>query len=470
MLFNSTLFLQFFAAFLLLYYLVRNHLSARNLLILAASYVFYGAWDFRFLGLLLFSSLLDYSVARALKRLADPRRRKTLISLSIAFNLGLLGFFKYFDFFAGSLADLMTLFGVQAQPHTLGILLPVGISFYTFQTMSYTIDVYRRQIEPEENLVKFLAYVSFFPQLVAGPIERAGHLLPQFGRTLQVSLPAIREGIWLGIWGMFKKVVIADNLAPLVEMAYGHPKPGAPMVILGTIAFALQIYGDFSGYSDIARGLAKILGFELMLNFNRPYFATNLREFWQRWHISLSTWLRDYVYIPLGGNRRGSRRTLINLFLTLLLGGFWHGAKWTFIAWGAWHGCGLIFHRLRNPTNEPARPAALGWLATMIFVLFGWLLFRADSLHDVVRLLRELGSWTIPSWFPTYCYSLALFAAPLFLLEVTPLGAAFESARAGNSSSSLLCGWKSGLLQSALLLAILLFWGSAKSPFIYFQF
>jgi alginate O-acetyltransferase complex protein AlgI len=456
MLFNSTLFLQFFAAFLLLYYAVRNHLGARNVLILVASYVFYGAWDYRFLALLLFSSLLDYFVGGALHRITDTRRRKFILTISIVINLTILGFFKYFDFFTTSLADLMNVFGIRFQQRTLGILLPVGISFYTFQSMSYAIDVYRRQIEPTNNLIQFLAYVAFFPQLVAGPIERATHLLPQFNRTLQITLPMIREGLWLSIWGMFKKVVIADNLAPLAEMAYGHPAPGAAVVVLGTIAFGLQIYCDFSGYSDIARGTAKILGFELMLNFNLPYTASSIREFWQRWHISLSTWLRDYVYIPLGGNRLGESRTYLNLLLTMFLGGFWHGAKWTFVFWGVFHGLALILHRIwAKDTRHQRQWSTSGWLLTMFVVFFGWLLFRADSLRHAHELILQLGHLATPRWIANYCFSLALFSLPLILAEIW---------QRQNRK------WPFAPLQGLCLVAIVLYWERAQTPFIYFQF
>ena len=345
MLFNSDLFLKFFAAFLLLYFLVRHQLVWRNVLIVIASYTFYGWWDYRFLSLLVISSLLDFVVGRCLQGIERPARRKLLLALSIAGNLTILGFFKYYDFFAASLASLLTELGMPFNVRTLGIILPVGISFYTFQTMSYAIDVYRRQITATRNLINFLAFVSFFPQLVAGPIERAGHLLPQFERTLAITAAMLEEGLWLVLWGMFKKVVLADNLAPLVDLVYQPTTVSGPLVLLGTVAFAFQIYCDFSGYSDIARGTAKFLGFDIMVNFNVPYAAANLREFWQRWHISLSTWLRDYLYISLGGNRRGPARTYLNLLLTMLLGGLWHGAAWNFVLWGLWHGGGLVVSR-----------------------------------------------------------------------------------------------------------------------------
>ena len=363
MLFNSGVFLQFFAAFVLLYWLARNSLPLRNWLILGASYLFYGwwspdkaeaiptnallatLWHCRFLAILVATSLLDFSIALGLDKLATPRSRKWLLSASIAANLGVLGFFKYHDFFALSFSSLLSSLGIPLQARTLGLILPVGISFYTFQSMSYTIDVYRRELPATRNLVNFLAYVSFFPQLVAGPIERARHLLPQFAQTRVITLPMLEEGVWLMLWGMFKKVVLADNFAPLAEMVFGSSHFTSATVVLGTLAFGLQIYCDFSGYSDIARGTARVLGFDIMWNFNLPYSVASLREFWQRWHISLSTWLRDYLYIPLGGNRFGTTRTYLNLIITMLLGGLWHGAAWNFVLWGLWHGAGLALTR-----------------------------------------------------------------------------------------------------------------------------
>lgn len=466
MLFNSGLFLKFFAAFLLLYFLVRNSLTARNWLIIAASYTFYAAWDWRFLSLLIISSLVDFAVGLALVRAERTPIRRWLLTASMVANLGILGFFKYYGFFVDSFIRLLNAAGLHFETSTLHIVLPVGISFYTFQTMSYTIDVFRRKIPPCQNLSHFLAYVSFFPQLVAGPIERASHLLPQFARTLVITTPMIRQGLWLCLWGMFKKVVIADNLAPLVEMAFDHPSPGALLVLLGAAAFALQIYGDFSGYSDIARGTALLLGFDLMLNFNLPYFAANIRDFWARWHISLSTWLRDYLYIPLGGNRRGELRTYFNLMLTMLLGGLWHGAKWTFVAWGAWHGLALALHRLwfvRRKTASP-RWTFPGWLATLLVVIYGWILFRAESLSHVLLLTTQLTQWHLPPWITHYALAFAAFSLPLLLMQLWQW-------RARNLLAPLALRdrWLV-LLEGILLIAIITWWEKDKVPFIYFQF
>ena len=495
MLFNSDVFLKFFAAFLFLYWLVRNNLRARNLLIVAASYLFYGwwapagqtttfgadwkgylllaLWHCRFLGLLITTSLVDFFVGLGLEKLHSPRHRKLLLTVSIVINLGILGFFKYCNFFVDSFSAAMAAAGFSVHTPTLNVILPVGISFYTFQSMSYAIDVYRREIRATRNVIDFLAFVSFFPQLVAGPIERAGHLLPQFGQTRIVTRPMLEEGIWLILWGMFKKVALADSLAPLVEMSFGDCDRtltySAPTVILGTLAFGLQIYCDFSGYSDIARGTARVLGFEIMWNFHLPYAATNLREFWRRWHISLSTWLRDYLYISLGGNRRGRFRTYVNLLLTMLLGGLWHGAAWNFVLWGLWHGAGLAILRSppsnwKLPLGNPALRRFLAWLITMLFVFYGWLLFRACSFEQIAAMTRALGNFSAPAWIGSFALNLFVFALPLILME-------FFQLRAHDRLAPLrLPLWARATLQGALLAGILLFWDKAKEPFIYFQF
>jgi len=472
MLFNSSVFLQFFAAFLLLYHLCRSRLAARNALIVAASYVFYGWWDYRFVALLFLTSLLDYTVGLRVEAAATPGRRRAWAALSVAGNLGVLAFFKYCNFFMDSLIALLHELGFQANPWSLNVILPVGISFYTFQSMSYTIDVYRRQIPATRDLLSFLAYVSFFPQLVAGPIERARRLLPQFQSERVITPTHLREGLWLILWGLFKKVVVADNMAPLVEMVYEGTVASGPAVALGTLAFAIQIYGDFSGYSDIARGLARWLGFDLMVNFNLPYLARSPREFWRRWHISLSTWLRDYLYISLGGNRRGLWRTRWNLMVTMLLGGLWHGAAWHFVWWGAWHGLGLALTRGRSASSAQEAQAEAGsllrrllsWAATFLFVLYGWLLFRAESMEQAIALTRHLANPAVPVWIGSYLWALAAFAAPLLLIQCWQIRAGDLLAPAKASP------WARGLLQGVLLLLIVTFWQKHAAPFIYFQF
>ncbi len=477
MLFNSTVFLQFFAAFVLLYWICRGSLRARNVLIVVSSYLFYawwqpveGEWDLRFTGLLLASSSFDFAVGLALDRIQDPARRRAVLVASVVLNLGILGFFKYCNFFVDAFATAATRLGLDVGRSTLDVILPVGISFYTFQSMSYAIDVYRGTIPATRNYLNFLAFVSFFPQLVAGPIERASHLLPQFERTRVITLPMLEEGFWLIVWGMFKKVVLADSLAPLVEMVFDHANTSGPAIALGTLAFGLQIYCDFSGYSDLARGLARLLGFDIMWNFQLPYLATDIREFWRRWHISLSTWLRDYLYISLGGNRYGAARTYFNLIATMLLGGLWHGAAWNFVLWGAWHGLGLAAHRAMtgNATPQKDPPAAirraLGWLATMTFVFYGWLLFRAKSFAQVETLTLSLFNPATPPWLGSLALNLAVFSTPLILMELWQ-----------RQTNNLLAPLQLRpslrlLLQGVLIFAVALFWTRDRASFIYFQF
>ncbi|MBL8820402.1 MAG: MBOAT family protein, partial [Planctomyces sp.] len=350
MVFNSLVFGVFIIIVLPVVLLLNRYPRARNGFILVASYFFYGWWDWRFLGLFILTTLVDYSCSLGMM-LADGQeggelRRKILMRISIISNLSILGFFKYWGFFVESAKEFLTSINLDVDLPVLRVVLPVGISFYTFQTMSYTIDVYRRAIPAERNLITFAAYLSFFPQLVAGPIERASHLIPQFKVSRSLSLEAFYQGVFQIGWGLFKKVVIADNVSGVADVLFASESPGGLDVILGVIAFSIQVYADFSGYSDIACGLARCMGFDLMANFRQPFFATNPSDFWRRWHISLSTWLRDYLYIPLGGNRSGNTRTNLNLMITMILGGLWHGAAWTFVAWGTYHGLLLVAHRI----------------------------------------------------------------------------------------------------------------------------
>lgn len=464
MLFHSTEFLIFLGAFVLGYWLVRRDLRTRNLLIVAASYLFYGWWDWRFLGLLAFTSVVDYGIGLALGRADDPRVRRRWLRISLVINLGVLGFFKYFGFFLESFRALLLRAGIDDPSWTWNVILPVGISFYTFQSLSYSLDVYYRRIEPTRDLTAFLAFVSFFPQLVAGPIERATHLLPQFQSPREIRPIDLEEGLWLILWGLFKKVVVADHLAPYAELAFDGGPVAAPVVLLGVAAFAGQIYGDFSGYSDVARGLSRIFGFDLCLNFNLPYAATSLRDFWHRWHISLSTWLRDYLYVPLGGNRGSETRTRINLLLTMVLGGLWHGAAWTFVLWGAWHGGALVVQRWWNHRAGARLPAPAAWLLTMSVVAYGWLLFRAGSLARLAELHAAFGQWSSPDWLGDFALGVAGWWLPLAVAQ------AWQWRR-----GDLLAPWRDPgpfrwLLQGFLLVALVAFWESDASPFLYFQF
>ena len=401
MLFNSLEFALFLPVVWLLYwYGVGGSVRAQNLLIVAASYVFYGWWDWRFLSLIFISSLADWIIGRRLAVAEAPRARRLLLGASLAVNLGFLGFFKYFNFFAESFAELVEAFGLRADPVTLQVVLPVGISFYTFQTLSYTIDIYRRQIEPTRDAVAFFAFVSFFPQLVAGPIELASQLLPQFLAPRVFDEALARDGLRLMLWGLFKKVVVADTCARLVDQAFADPGAmRASELWVGAFLFAVQIYGDFSGYSDIARGVARLFGFELMVNFAMPYFARDIGEFWRRWHISLSTWFRDYGYIPLGGSRVDRWRQARNVRATCVGSGLWHGAAWTFVIWGFLHGLYYLVQWAfvgRPPRGAvvaagrllPTPGEAVRVAATFLAVLVAWVFFRAQSLADATEYLR----------------------------------------------------------------------------------
>ena len=391
--FDSRAFFAFFPLVYAIYLLLGHRWRAQNTLLLLASYIFYAWWDWRFLSLILISTANDYIIGRQLGRLdpsAQSDARKTLLAVSVVVNLGVLAVFKYFNFFADSVTDLLTTIGFQVDPVVLSVVLPVGISFYTFQTLSYTIDIYRGELEPTDNLRDFALFVAFFPQLVAGPIERAKNLLPQISSPRRIDPAQVEAAIWLIVWGYFKKVIIADRLGlfvvnpifgDLVSVSYAE-------LVVGTVAFAFQIYCDFSAYSDIARGLARLLGVEIMVNFRLPYFALSPSDFWNRWHISLSTWLRDYLYIPLGGNRGSRLFTYRNLMITMLLGGLWHGAAWNFVIWGAYHGLILILFRHfertpmhRDPWNgNYSAPVVLGRMVFMFtLTLIGWLFFRIPS-------------------------------------------------------------------------------------------
>jgi D-alanyl-lipoteichoic acid acyltransferase DltB (MBOAT superfamily) len=405
--FNS---FKFFAFFILVYclYLMMGH-KKQNRMLLLASYVFYGSWDWRFLSLIIISTFVDYFCGLRIEHASTPKRRKLFLTISISCNLGILGIFKYYDFFALSLSQLANTFGLQIEPHFLSLVLPVGISFYTFQTMSYTIDIYRGQMRATNQFLDFALYVAFFPQLVAGPIERARRLLPQILEPRRLTLDHFYEGSFLIFWGLFQKAFIADNLARIVDPVFNQPGPyNGILVLIALYAFAFQIFCDFAGYSNIARGLSKCMGIDIMVNFNNPYFAQNPSDFWGRWHISLSTWLRDYLYIPLGGNQKGVLNTYRNLALTMLLGGLWHGAAATFVVWGAYHGALLICHRLFKPAFLAMDKLSIvfsrtGWTAIKIVVFFhlvviGWLFFRANSLHQAIDMLGGL-LWHL-EWAP----------------------------------------------------------------------
>ena len=410
MLFNSLEFGIFLPIIFILYWFVfKRNLKLQNILIVVASYIFYGWWDWRFLSLIIFSSIIDYSVGLKLRDADNPKIRKLLLLTSILVNIGFLGFFKYYNFFVDSFIDAFSLFGYKFTANSLNIILPVGISFYTFQTLSYSIDVYRKKLEPTKDITAFFAFVSFFPQLVAGPIERATNLLPQFYVSRKFEYSRAIDGMRQILWGLFKKIVIADNCAVYVnDIFQNYQDHSGSTLLLGVIYFAFQIYGDFSGYSDIAIGTSRLFGFSLMRNFAFPYFSRDIAEFWRRWHISLSTWFRDYVYIPLGGSRGGSWNKIRNTFIIFVVSGFWHGANWTFIVWGFINALYflplLLLKKNRVNTDQVAEgrwfPNFKEFLqmgSTFVLTLIAWVFFRAENLSHALAYLSGIFSSSILS-------------------------------------------------------------------------
>jgi len=410
MLFNSIDFAIFLpVVFSLYWFVVHKNLRLQNVLLVLASYLFYGWWDWKFLSLIIVSTLVDYSVGILLAREKIQRNRKILLWVSLFVNIGLLGFFKYFNFFVENFVAAFTLFGAKINPSSLNIILPVGISFYTFQTLSYTIDVYKRKIEPTRDLIAFAAFVSFFPQLVAGPIERAANLLPQFLAKRSFEYKSAVDGLRQILWGLFKKIVIADNSAEFADYIFSNSDDlHGSTLVLGALFFTFQIYGDFSGYSDIAIGTARLFGFNLMQNFAHPYFSRDIAEFWRRWHISLSTWFRDYLYIPLGGSRVARGKVVRNVFIIFIVSGLWHGANWTFIIWGLLNAIYflplLLSGRNRNFLGVVAQGKSLPTMKEFILMsstfgltVFAWIFFRAESLVHAMNYLSGMVSPTILS-------------------------------------------------------------------------
>jgi alginate O-acetyltransferase complex protein AlgI len=473
--FNSLQFLWFFAVVYALYRAApallpaaRAH-RAQNWLLLVASYYFYAAWDYRFLALLAASTLVDYTCGLALGRIRDRTRRRTVLWLSIGFNLTLLGFFKYFNFFADNLHALFATLGWQLDFVTVRILLPIGISFYTFVTMSYVIDVYRGEIAPARNLVDFAVFVAYFPHLVAGPILRATALLPQIAARRLVTSVQMREGAWLIAWGFFQKIFVADNLGPLASQIFApDAHPTGINVLLGTYAFAFQIYGDFAGYSNIARGTSKWMGIELIENFRFPYLVLTPQAFWRHWHISLSTWLRDYLYIPLGGSRGGAWKTRRNLLITMLLGGLWHGAAWTFVLWGFYQGVLLVLYRPLEPAFAALnrRGRALAWLVMFHLTCYGWLIFRAPSADKLRSHTASVFTGFAPATADVtgLLLPLVMYAGPLLVVHLL-------EARADDvlAVPRLPVGVRYTIYAATAYL-ILLFGNFGGSDFIYFQF
>ncbi len=475
MLFNSIEFVIFLPIVFFLYFFIFK--KSQNFVLLVASYIFYGWWDFRFLGLIAFSTFVDYFLGIQIHR-SKERRRFGLLCISLLVNLGLLGFFKYFNFFASSFADAFTLLGSPIEIERLNIILPVGISFYTFQTLSYSIDVYRGKITPSKDIISFATFVSFFPQLVAGPIERATNLLPQFKHKRTFNYQEAVDGMRQILWGLFKKVVIADNCAIYANQIFNNYLDySGSTLILGAIFFAFQIYGDFSGYSDIAIGTAKLFGFKLMRNFAYPYFSRDIAEFWRRWHISLSTWFRDYVYIPLGGSKGGLKNKIRNTYIIFLVSGFWHGANWTFIAWGFINACYFLPLMLlgKNRINTdivaegklfPSFVELIQMSITFAITCVAWVFFRADSIPRAVVYIKRFFThelFIIPKVFPVDVLILILF---FIIVEWFCREKKHPLEFSTSTSLSINLRWTIYLT----LVLLIAYFGALKQEFIYFQF
>jgi len=482
MLFNSIDFAVFLPIVFILYWFVTSkNLKLQNALIVVASYVFYGWWDWRFLSLILFSTIVDYTVGLKLKTENNHIKRKVLLWTSILVNLGFLGFFKYYNFFLDNFITAFSFFGTGIKANSLNIILPVGISFYTFQTLSYIIDVYKRKLDPTKDFVAFTAFVSFFPQLVAGPIERATNLLPQFYKKRIFDYSKAVDGLRQVLWGLFKKIVIADKSAQIANEIFNNSADySGSTLILGALFFTFQIYGDFSGYSDIAIGTSRLFGFNLKQNFAFPYFSRDMAEFWRCWHISLSTWFRDYLYIPLGGSRGKTWIKVRNIFAIFIVSGFWHGANWTFIVWGALNALYflplLLLNKNRTNTNTVAQGKYLPTLKefsqigiTFSLTILAWIFFRADNIGHAWNYLSTIFSkslFTIPHFagVRNALYTLILIAI-FIVVEWIGRNEQYAIARIG------LSWWKPVryAMYYSIILAILLFMGK-QQQFIYFQF
>ena len=478
MLFNSIDFAIFLPiVFILYWFVVNKNLKLQNLLIIVSSYIFYGWWDWRFLSLILFSTIVDYSVGYFLKNEENKARRKALLLTSILVNLGFLGFFKYYNFFIENFITAFSFLGTEIKPNSLNIILPVGISFYTFQTLSYTIDVYKKKLEPTKDFLAFSAFVSFFPQLVAGPIERATNLLPQFYKNRVFNYNKAVDGLRQILWGLFKKIVIADTCAEYANLIFNNSSDySGSTLVMGALFFAFQIYGDFSGYSDIAIGTSRLFGFNLMKNFASPYFSRDIAEFWRRWHISLSTWFRDYLYIPLGGSRSGTLINIRNIFIIFIVSGFWHGANWNFIVWGALNALYFIPLMLTNSNRNNLTVVAQGKLLpsikelssiliTFSLTVFAWVFFRAENISHAFSYIYDTFSmslFSIPEVLPK---------TPIMLLTIF-LIVEWIGRQQLYAIANLGLKWKRPirhLMYYAIVIAI--FWFSGKEQqFIYFQF
>ncbi len=483
MLFNSIDFAIFLPiVFILYWFFAHKKLKLQNFIIVVASYLFYGWWDWRFLSLILFSTIVDYTIGLKLSNEENHLKRKALLWISILVNLGFLGFFKYYNFFIDNFTTVFSFFGTDLEVNSLNIILPVGISFYTFQTLSYTIDVYRRKLEPTKDFIIFSAFVSFFPQLVAGPIERATHLLPQFYKKRTFDYSKAVDGIRHILWGLFKKIVIADNCAEYANQIFNNSENlNGSTLVLGALFFTFQIYGDFSGYADIAIGTSRLFGFDLSKNFSFPYFSRNVAEFWRRWHISLSTWFRDYLYIPLGGSRGGTWMKIRNTFAIFIVSGFWHGANWTFIVWGALNAIYFLPLLLTNKNRNNIETVAQGrifptikeflsMLLTFGLTIFAWIFFRAKNIEHAISYISEILS---PSLFlkPNF-EGIDSSSTTIIILVFIFILVEWKGREDKYAIEKLGIKWKRPIRYAMYYLIIIaIFWfGGSKQQFIYFQF
>jgi len=481
--FNSIDFAIFLPIVFFLYWFATNYnLKLQNFLIVIASYIFYGWWDWRFLSLIIFSTIIDFSIGKKLLNEENQKYRSVLLWTSIIINLGFLGFFKYYNFFVDNFITAFKFFGNDINANTLNIILPVGISFYTFQTLSYSIDVYKRKLEPTKDIIAFAAFVSFFPQLVAGPIERATNLLPQFQKKREFDYTNAVDGLKQMLWGFFKKIVIADNAAQIANEIFNNSADySGSTLIVGAIFFTFQIYGDFSGYSDIAIGTSRLFGFNLKQNFAFPYFSRDIAEFWRRWHISLSTWFRDYLYIPLGGSKGGTAMKIRNTFIIFIVSGFWHGANWTFIVWGALNALYFLPLMLTNNNRKNTDIIAQGKLfasasdifkvlITFSLTVFAWIFFRAENMGHAVDIITEIFSsslLSIPNFIGKQLATMT-FLLIVFFMIIEWIGREQQYAIAiiGNK-------WKRiyrWIWYSLIIFLIGFYMQSTETAFIYFQF
>lgn len=464
--FDTTVFLIFIATFFVIYHIFHSHYRIQNVLVILSSCIFYGWCSWKLLCVMMFSVTINYIAGIYISGARSTRARKSYLVLGVLSDLGILCAFKYAGFFQSNVTAVLDALGLHTGMHVIRVVLPIGISFYTFQGIAYLVDVYRGDFNAERDPIIFISFKIFFPQLVAGPIERASNLLPQFAKPRAISEQHIEEAVWLLCWGYFLKVVVANTAAAITDQAFSETQLNGWFTIIGTLAFTLQIYCDFQAYSLIARGVAGLLGIRLIWNFEHPYLSCSIQEFWRRWHISLSTWLRDYLYISLGGNRKGASRTYLNLMITMILGGLWHGAAWNFIVWGGWHGAALAAHRYftRDVNYQFRIPKLISWAVTMFVVIIGWFIFRCSSINVARVMLIALGNMRWTSELTSILRDLLLISMPVALVEIRQ----FKSG-AGNA-----CTIKNrlafGLTAGAMLMITFAMFERFRYAFIYFKF